>query len=128
VLVRRAVDAVRLHGAVIVDEDVTVLPGDLRQVLLDDLPRAPADHGHLLLADLEGAQNQIAGHYGDPIALRHVCRVAAQSQVEAGDLLAARLARVHDVDLVAAGMHPPRSRLLRGPARAPLGEAEEDRP
>src|SRR5262249_64693 len=51
-----------VDGPRVVDEDVTVLPRDVRKVVLENLARAPADDGHLLLVDLESAQDQIAGH------------------------------------------------------------------
>src|SRR5215210_7049522 len=50
VLVRRAVDAVRRDVPLAVDDHVTVLPGDLREVAFDDLAGAPTDVRHLGLA------------------------------------------------------------------------------
>ena len=47
---------------ILVDDDMTVLPDDLRELVLDDLPRAPADDWHLRLADVEGTRNNVARH------------------------------------------------------------------
>src|SRR2546421_4991366 len=62
VLVRRPVDAERLHAAAVVDCDVTVLPRNLGELLLCDLTRAPSDLRHLLLPDLELALDEISRH------------------------------------------------------------------
>ena len=59
---RRVVDAIGLHGSVVGDDDVAVLPGDLRVVVDDDPLRSPIDLGHVLLTDTESALNQVLGH------------------------------------------------------------------
>src|SRR3954453_12507603 len=53
VLVRCLVDAERPYEPPVVDHHVTVLPDDLREVVLDDLTRPPSDSRHIALADVE---------------------------------------------------------------------------
>jgi hypothetical protein len=59
-LVRRIVDAEGFQCAVPIDDDVAVLPGDLREVLVDELTRATADRGHFLLGDREAPDDEVA--------------------------------------------------------------------
>src|ERR1700688_4927459 len=59
----RCVEAEGLHAAVLIDGDMTVLPHDLRKVLLPDLARAPSDFGHLILADFELPLDEISRHF-----------------------------------------------------------------
>jgi hypothetical protein len=47
---------------VVVDDDVTVLPDDLREFALDELTRAAADRRHLRLVDLEAADYEVTRH------------------------------------------------------------------
>jgi hypothetical protein len=62
--VRRDVDAVRLNRASVVDDHVTVFPGDLRELLFDNLLRASTDGRHRILGDVERSQNQVSRHVG----------------------------------------------------------------
>jgi len=59
---RRVVDAVGLHCSIVGDDDVAVLPGDLRIVVDDDPLRSPVDLRHVLLTDVESALDQEFGH------------------------------------------------------------------
>src|SRR5689334_5945112 len=58
---RRRVDAERHHTTAVRDHDVAVLPRDLGELLLGELARPPPDGGHLALADVEMAFDQISG-------------------------------------------------------------------
>src|SRR5262249_24864108 len=62
---RRLVHAVRVDEALVVDDDVTVLPRDLRKVLFGELTRAAADRRHLILPHLEAANDHVPGHLPD---------------------------------------------------------------
>jgi uncharacterized OsmC-like protein len=64
-LVRSFVDTERPHEPVVVDNDVAVLPDDLRQVVFHDLTRAPANGRHLRLAYVEAAYDHVARHRPD---------------------------------------------------------------
>lgn len=68
ILARRLVEAECLHAAVVIDSDMTVLPGDLREPLLRDLARAPSQRVHLLFADAELPLHQIPGHHSSSFA------------------------------------------------------------
>src|SRR4029079_10474716 len=57
---RRLVDAVRADFAVVEHDDVAELPGDLGQLVLDDLTRTAADGRHLRLSDLEASNDHVA--------------------------------------------------------------------
>src|SRR3954453_19426282 len=59
---RGRVDAERPHGAVVVDCDVTVLPGDRRELTFDRPPRFPSDRGHICFAHLEMPFDKEPGH------------------------------------------------------------------
>jgi len=60
VLVGRLVDAVRVGSAVVVDEDVAVLPDDRRKLPDDDLLRTASDVRHLALADRESPLDHVS--------------------------------------------------------------------
>src|SRR5207247_4771635 len=64
-LVRRLVDAVRVHEPFVVDDDMAVLPRDLGELLLGELPRAAADRRHLILPDVEAANDEITRHVSE---------------------------------------------------------------
>ena len=66
VLVGRLVDAVGVGGAVVVDEDVAVLPDDRGKLSDDDLLRAAADARHLALADRESPLDHVSRHVLPP--------------------------------------------------------------
>ena len=61
-LVGRLIDAVGPHEPLVIDDDMAVLPRDLREVLLGELTRTTADGRHLILSDLKVADNQVARH------------------------------------------------------------------
>jgi hypothetical protein len=61
-LVGCLVDAVGHDHAVVADDDVAVLPHDLRVAGLDHLARAAADLGHVLLPDVEFPDDEISAH------------------------------------------------------------------
>src|SRR4029077_9633614 len=56
----RAVDAVRLHTARVVEDDVAVLPDDLGHLLDEDSPRFAADLRHVLVLHTEEAFDDVA--------------------------------------------------------------------
>jgi hypothetical protein len=67
------VDAVGLHGALFVHDDVAVLPRDLRELVHDDLFGPATGHGHLVDADVEEALDEVPGHPGSLSAGRWCC-------------------------------------------------------
>ena len=62
---RSRVDAKRPDQPGVVDDDMAVLPRDVRELPLDDLPRAPADHGHVGLAHVEAPNDHVPRHARD---------------------------------------------------------------
>src|ERR1700722_10845864 len=70
------VDADGLDVAVVVDDHVAVLPGDLGEALHRYISRSTADFLHFLLADEERALDQVARHL-PPIPLRSEKQIVA---------------------------------------------------
>ena len=62
---RRLVHAERADLAVVVDDDMAVLPRDLGELALDDLARTAAHGGHLGLSDVEAPDDHVARHARD---------------------------------------------------------------
>src|SRR6476469_1658753 len=60
--VRRGIDAICPHLAGVVDHDVAVLPDDLGELALGELPRAPTDRAHLGLGDIETTDDHVTRH------------------------------------------------------------------
>src|SRR5438132_9501717 len=61
-LIGRFVDAVRLHVSLVIDDDVAVLPADLRELLDRDLPRPATDLRHLILSYVKPPLDQEFRH------------------------------------------------------------------
>src|SRR5262249_13628841 len=64
-LARRSVDAVGRVVPVAVDDDVAVLPLDLRELLADQLAGAAADNRHLGLSAIELTDDHVSRHGPD---------------------------------------------------------------
>jgi hypothetical protein len=62
VFVRGLVNAERAYQSLVVNDNVTVLPNDLREVVLDDCTRPLSDCRHVPFADLEAAYDHVAWH------------------------------------------------------------------
>ncbi len=62
---RRAVDTERPHLSGRVDNHVAVLPGDLGELLLDELARTASDARHLTGLDIETPDDHVTRHDGD---------------------------------------------------------------
>src|SRR5689334_16024399 len=63
-LVRRLVDAIGTDLALVVDDDVAVLPHDLFVLLLDELARTAAYLRHVRFSAVEAAHDHVLGHVG----------------------------------------------------------------
>src|SRR5689334_19230190 len=69
-LVRRLVDAVGTDLALVVDDDVAVLPDDLFVLLLDELARAAANLRHVRLSAVKAAHDHVVRHVRESSATR----------------------------------------------------------